>query len=61
MTCHLRLSSISISRPRTRTFAAHKIDDLVEGFGRTVDWKPMLLGAAHEADECGRPLAHSIR
>lgn len=27
-------------------FAAHKIDEMVEGFGRTVDWKPMMLGAA---------------
>ena len=27
-------------------FAANKIDEMVEGFGREVVWKPMMLGAA---------------
>lgn len=36
-------------------FAAHKIDEMVEGFGRKVDWKPMMLGVAMKATG-GQPL-----
>ncbi len=26
-------------------FAAHKVDELIEGFERTVEWRPIMLGA----------------
>tara|TARA_R110000787_G_scaffold186397_4_gene298039 strand:- start:9190 stop:9792 length:603 start_codon:yes stop_codon:yes gene_type:complete len=38
-------------------FAAQKIDELIEGFDRTVEWKPMLLGVALKQTG-GQPLAH---
>ncbi len=38
-------------------FAAQKIDELIEGFDRTVEWKPMLLGVALKHTG-GQPLAH---
>ena len=36
-------------------FAAMKIDDLAAKFGRTVDWKPVLLGAVFKVTG-GKPL-----
>ncbi len=36
-------------------FAAHKIDEMVGGFGRDVVWKPMMLGAAMK-ETGGQPL-----
>ena len=38
-------------------FAAQKIDELIEGFDRTVEWKPMLLGVALKQTG-SQPLAH---
>jgi len=42
-------------------FAAHKIDEIGEGFGRTVTWKPILLGAVFKTTGMGPLIEQPLR